>query len=238
MAYAITQSCCADASCVSACPVNCIHPTPDEPGFGSGRDADLAKLRTDDVAELFVGPLGDGPFDVRIHGWRSNQGGVTTSGASRSECTEARYVSIRALRSAGGRTECRERRSGSVRALRTDDADCRRLGQAGGTGGVQGVRCVVRTSPQTATHRRSRCRACSRCRWPSCATRRPRRCPTPSARSSPSTPPKIETMAADDDEYSGFNDTRQKRVKVIAWVTIVALILVGGGATVFALLFG
>ena len=45
-------------------------------------------------------------------------------------------------------------------------------------------------------------------------------------------------MAADDDEYSGFNDTRQKRVKVITWVTIVALILVGGGATVFALLFG
>ncbi|WP_164861558.1 hypothetical protein [Microbacterium sp. CPCC 204701] len=45
-------------------------------------------------------------------------------------------------------------------------------------------------------------------------------------------------MAADDEEYGGFNDTRQRRVKVIAWVTIVALILVGGGATVFALLFG
>ncbi|MGA7149651.1 MAG: hypothetical protein WBX17_14340 [Microbacterium sp.] len=45
-------------------------------------------------------------------------------------------------------------------------------------------------------------------------------------------------MAADEDEYSGFNDTRQARTKVIAWVTIVALILVGGGATVFALLFG
>jgi len=35
MAYAITQNCCNDASCVSVCPVNCIHPTPDEPGFGS-----------------------------------------------------------------------------------------------------------------------------------------------------------------------------------------------------------
>ncbi|GAB2848940.1 hypothetical protein ACFQ0P_06380 [Microbacterium insulae] len=45
-------------------------------------------------------------------------------------------------------------------------------------------------------------------------------------------------MAADDEEYSGFNDTRQKRIKVVAWVTIIALILVGGGATVFALLFG
>ncbi|MFD4957994.1 hypothetical protein [Microbacterium sp. NPDC058389] len=45
-------------------------------------------------------------------------------------------------------------------------------------------------------------------------------------------------MAADEDEYTDFNDARQRRVKVIAWVTIVALILVGGGATVFALLFG
>ncbi|MCW3492901.1 hypothetical protein [Microbacterium sp. SSM24] len=45
-------------------------------------------------------------------------------------------------------------------------------------------------------------------------------------------------MAAEDDEYSGMNETRQKRIKVVAWVTIVALILVGGGATVFALIFG
>ncbi|GAA3637004.1 hypothetical protein GCM10022200_20430 [Microbacterium awajiense] len=45
-------------------------------------------------------------------------------------------------------------------------------------------------------------------------------------------------MTTDDDEYSGFNDTRQRRVKVVAWVVIVSLILVGGGATVFALLFG
>ena len=33
MAYVVTQSCCADASCVIACPVNCIHPVPGEPGF-------------------------------------------------------------------------------------------------------------------------------------------------------------------------------------------------------------
>lgn len=33
MAYVVTQSCCADASCTLACPVNCIHPTPGEPGF-------------------------------------------------------------------------------------------------------------------------------------------------------------------------------------------------------------
>ncbi|TDD62902.1 4Fe-4S dicluster domain-containing protein [Kribbella antibiotica] len=35
MPYAITQTCCADASCVSVCPVNCIHPTPQERAFGS-----------------------------------------------------------------------------------------------------------------------------------------------------------------------------------------------------------
>ncbi|MEU3567557.1 FAD-dependent oxidoreductase [Kitasatospora sp. NPDC036755] len=35
MAYAITQTCCNDASCVSVCPVNCIHPTPEEPEFGT-----------------------------------------------------------------------------------------------------------------------------------------------------------------------------------------------------------
>src|SRR4051812_45297445 len=35
MPFAITQTCCTDASCVSVCPVNCIHPTPDEPDFGT-----------------------------------------------------------------------------------------------------------------------------------------------------------------------------------------------------------
>ncbi|MDN5914065.1 MAG: FAD-dependent oxidoreductase [Pseudonocardia sp.] len=35
MAFAITQTCCTDASCVAACPVNCIHPTPGEPDFAT-----------------------------------------------------------------------------------------------------------------------------------------------------------------------------------------------------------
>lgn len=35
MPHVITQACCADASCVHACPVNCIHPTPDEPDFAT-----------------------------------------------------------------------------------------------------------------------------------------------------------------------------------------------------------
>lgn len=34
MPHIVTQACCGDASCVFACPVNAIHPTPDEPDFG------------------------------------------------------------------------------------------------------------------------------------------------------------------------------------------------------------
>ena len=35
MTYVINELCIAtkDASCVEVCPVDCIHPTPDEPGF-------------------------------------------------------------------------------------------------------------------------------------------------------------------------------------------------------------
>ncbi|WP_087073125.1 FAD-dependent oxidoreductase [Mycobacterium dioxanotrophicus] len=35
MTYVVTQNCCSDASCVVVCPVGCIHPTPDEPGFAT-----------------------------------------------------------------------------------------------------------------------------------------------------------------------------------------------------------
>lgn len=41
----------------------------------------------------------------------------------------------------------------------------------------------------------------------------------------------------DQDEYSAYSETRQKRIKIVAWVVIVSLILVGGGATVIALIF-
>jgi len=43
---------------------------------------------------------------------------------------------------------------------------------------------------------------------------------------------------ADDDEYGSLSERRQRRIKITAWVVIVALILTAGGATVFALLFG
>ena len=33
MTHLITRACCNDAACVAVCPVNCIHPTPDEPAY-------------------------------------------------------------------------------------------------------------------------------------------------------------------------------------------------------------
>lgn len=43
---------------------------------------------------------------------------------------------------------------------------------------------------------------------------------------------------SDQDEYAGFGDKRATRMKIVAWTVIAALIIVGGGATVLALLFG
>jgi hypothetical protein len=43
---------------------------------------------------------------------------------------------------------------------------------------------------------------------------------------------------ANEDDYSDYHETRQRRIKIVAWVVIISLIIVGGGATVFALLFG
>jgi hypothetical protein len=42
----------------------------------------------------------------------------------------------------------------------------------------------------------------------------------------------------DDEDYGDLAGTRQRRVKMVAWVVIAALIITGGGATAFALLFG
>uniref|UniRef100_UPI001574A072 4Fe-4S dicluster domain-containing protein n=1 Tax=Nocardia barduliensis TaxID=2736643 RepID=UPI001574A072 len=33
MAHVVTQPCCNDAGCVAVCPVDCIRPRPDEPGY-------------------------------------------------------------------------------------------------------------------------------------------------------------------------------------------------------------
>lgn len=44
MAYVIVDTCTKDENCIQACPVNCIHPTKDEPGFA-------------EVPQLYVHPV-------------------------------------------------------------------------------------------------------------------------------------------------------------------------------------
>ena len=60
MPHVITQSCCNDGSCVFACPVNCIHPSPDEPGFATSE-------------MLYIDPVGLRGLRCvreRLPGWR------------------------------------------------------------------------------------------------------------------------------------------------------------------------
>ncbi len=41
-----------------------------------------------------------------------------------------------------------------------------------------------------------------------------------------------------DEDYGDLGARRQRRIRVVAWVVIASLVLVGGGATVISLLFG
>jgi NAD-dependent dihydropyrimidine dehydrogenase PreA subunit len=69
MAYVIAEPCIGqkDASCVEVCPVDCIHPTPDEEGF-------------DTVKQLFIDPEECIDCDARAHSARrSTQSGVRSS---------------------------------------------------------------------------------------------------------------------------------------------------------------
>ena len=43
---------------------------------------------------------------------------------------------------------------------------------------------------------------------------------------------------SDDDDTALYGETRQRRIRVVAWVVIISLVLVGGGATVVSLLLG
>ncbi|WP_309064928.1 hypothetical protein [Microbacterium sp.] len=45
-------------------------------------------------------------------------------------------------------------------------------------------------------------------------------------------------MTTSDEDYGDLGERRTRRIRFVAWVTIAALILVGGGATVLTLLFG
>ena len=41
-----------------------------------------------------------------------------------------------------------------------------------------------------------------------------------------------------EEDYGRLGQRRTRRMRIIAWVTIVSLILIGGGSTVLSLLFG
>ncbi|WP_309129779.1 hypothetical protein [Microbacterium sp.] len=45
-------------------------------------------------------------------------------------------------------------------------------------------------------------------------------------------------MSRTDEDYGDLGERRTRRIRLVAWVTIIALIVGGGGATVFTLLFG
>ncbi|MDR6867114.1 hypothetical protein J2Y69_001713 [Microbacterium resistens] len=40
------------------------------------------------------------------------------------------------------------------------------------------------------------------------------------------------------EDYGDLGERRNRRIRIVAWVTIGALILVGGGATTLTVLFG
>ena len=77
MAYVITEPCIGtkDNSCVEVCPVDCIHPTPDEADYEAARDALHRSRRVHRLRRLRRGlpgrrdlPRGHGPARVaEIH---------------------------------------------------------------------------------------------------------------------------------------------------------------------------
>lgn len=47
-----------------------------------------------------------------------------------------------------------------------------------------------------------------------------------------------EGSGSGEEDYGRLGERRTRRMRVTAWVTIIALILIGGGSTVLSLLFG
>lgn len=45
-------------------------------------------------------------------------------------------------------------------------------------------------------------------------------------------------MSEDADDYGDLDVRRNRRIRIVAWTVIIALILGGGGATVLTLIFG
>lgn len=41
-----------------------------------------------------------------------------------------------------------------------------------------------------------------------------------------------------EEDYGDLGERRNRRIRIVAWVTIASLILIGGGSTLLSLLFG
>ncbi|GAA2938161.1 hypothetical protein GCM10010458_23120 [Microbacterium luteolum] len=48
----------------------------------------------------------------------------------------------------------------------------------------------------------------------------------------------MSELSRPDDDYGDLGEPHNRRIRIIAWTVIVALILGGGGATVLTLIFG
>ncbi|WP_300268680.1 hypothetical protein [Microbacterium sp.] len=51
-------------------------------------------------------------------------------------------------------------------------------------------------------------------------------------------PPATFGTGSGDEDYGRLGERRTRHMRIIAWVTIASLILIGGGSTVLSLLFG
>lgn len=48
----------------------------------------------------------------------------------------------------------------------------------------------------------------------------------------------MNAMSRSDEDYGDLGERRNRRIRLVAWVTIIALIVGGGGATMLTLLLG
>lgn len=58
------------------------------------------------------------------------------------------------------------------------------------------------------------------------------------SRREPGETPDRSTRPEPSEDYGDLGERRNRRIRIVAWATIIALILGGGGATVLTLIFG
>ena len=71
MAYVIAEPCIGqkDNSCVEVCPVDCIHPTPDEPDYERAGGWQRLAMRRKDYVRDIVGPAQRAGMRLLLREW-------------------------------------------------------------------------------------------------------------------------------------------------------------------------